>query len=140
MEQVTSWRVVISKDKPYASGKWTKARFNSFIKSLLRSGTRRWGPIQDCKRQANVRRGFYLCASCKSEVPATIKIGEKRVNNAVVDHIDPIIDPNTGFTNWDDVIKRMFVEEDKLQVLCHKCHQLKTQQEREQRKANVTNE
>ena len=117
-----------------AGGRWTIARRSSFIKSLLRSGTRRWPPIADCKRQANVRRGFYLCAGCKEEVPASVKINNKRVSNAIVDHIKPIIDPKRGFTTWDEVIERMFCEKDNLQVLCHACHNLKTAQEREEAK------
>lgn len=74
------------------------------------------------------------------EVLASTKLENgKRVSNAIIDHIDSVV-PTTGFTDWNDVIERMFVEADKLQVLCKDCHDLKTQQEREQRKANVTNE
>lgn len=111
-------------------GRWTNARFHSFIKSLLRSGTRRWAPITDCKRKARVSRGEYKCAACGEAGPATIKIDGKRVNNAVVDHISPIIDPEEGFTNWDDVVERMYCEEDNLQVLCHNCHTNKSNDER----------
>lgn len=116
-------------------GRWTQARFHQFIKSLLRSGTRRWAPIGDVKKNARVARGVYKCNGCNKEVPASIKVDGKRVNNAVVDHIVPVIDPEVGFTNWDDVIERMFCEEDKLQVLCHKCHEEKTNQERATAKA-----
>lgn len=54
-----------------------------------------------------------------------------RVKNVKVDHIDPVIDPTEGFTTWDEVIRRMFVEKDGLQVLCKKCHDEKTQDERD---------
>lgn len=112
-------------------GRWTAARFNSFIKSLLRSGTRRWAPISDVKRKARVARGSYKCGGCGEVGPATIKDENgKRVNNAVVDHIDPIVDPEVGFTNWDDVIERMFCEEDNLQLLCYSCHTDKSNNER----------
>lgn len=115
------------KDK--AGGRWTQARFNSFIKSLLRSGTRRWAPISDVKKRARTKRGFYMCA-CNKEIPASIKIDNKRVNNVIVDHINPIIDPEVGFVSWDDTINRMFCEEDNLQILCYECHTQKTQEER----------
>ena len=77
-----------------------------------------------------------MCAECDQEVPATIvdENSGKRVKNALVDHIDPIIDPEVGFTTWDETIERMFCEEDGLQVLCYKCHEIKTNQERAQAK------
>lgn len=111
-------------------GRWTNARFNSFIKSLLRSGTRRWGPIGDVKREARIRRGIYRCSGCGEDVAATTKVDGKRVNNAVVDHIKPIIDPEVGFTNWDDVVESMFCEADNLQLLCYHCHTEKSNEER----------
>lgn len=119
-----------SGEKTRNSGNWTEARFNSFIKSMLRQGTRRWGPIQECLKKARVSRGYYLCNGCKEEVTATIKEDRKRVKNAIVDHIHPIIDPKTGFTTWDECINRMFCETDNLQVLCKECHDKKSMDER----------
>lgn len=78
-----------------------------------------------------MERGFYLCACCKQIVPATIKDEKgKRIKNAVVDHIDPIIDPAVGWVSYESLIERMFVEEDKLQVLCYACHKIKTDSEK----------
>ena len=129
-----------SGEKTRCGGVWTEARFNSFIKSLLRQGTRKWGPIQQAIKDARVRRGFYLCAECKEEVPATtmatLKNGKtKRVKNAIVDHKEPII-PVTGFTTWDECIERMFCEQENLQVLCHLCHTTKCAEEAAERKLN----
>lgn len=117
-------------EKTRCSGQWTESRYNSFIISLLRQGSRRWAPIQQVKKEANTKRGFYLCASCKEEVPLTIKEGRKRVQNIFVDHIDPIVDPEVGFVNWDTYVERMFCEKDKLQLLCKKCHDIKSMYER----------
>lgn len=119
-----------SGEKIRNSGNWTQARFNSFVKSMLRQGTRRWGPIQECLKDARVSRGYYLCNGCKEEVTATIKEDRKRVKNAIVDHIHPIIDPAVGFTTWDDCIERMFCEKENLQVLCKNCHDKKSTEER----------
>lgn len=119
-----------SGEKVHCGGRWTPAKFHSFIKNLLRQGTRKWAPIQDVKKKARVKRGVYLCAGCGEEVPATISVDGKRVNNAIVDHIIPIIPPEEGFTTWDSVIERMYCEEDNLQVLCHRCHTEKTNEER----------
>lgn len=121
-------------------GAWTQARYNSFIKSLLRAGTFKWPPKNKVKQKARTSRGVYLCAGYKRKphkVPASLppnKGNKRRINNSVVDHISPIINPKVGFVSWDDVIKRMFCEEDGLQVLCHSCHSKKTMDEREIKK------
>ena len=113
------------------SGKWTESQFKSFIKSTLRKASLRWGPIGETLRGARVDRGIYLCNGCKKEGPLTKKVGDKKIKNAVVDHISPIIDPKVGFVGWDSVIERMFCETDNLQVLCYDCHKEKTQKERD---------
>lgn len=117
------------------SNQWTEARFRSFIRSQLRAATMRWGPISDCLSNARKSRGFYLCAGCREEVPASIKINGRRVKNVHVDHILPIIDPDVGFTSYDDLIERMFCEADNLQVLCTSCHDKKTDDEKARAKA-----
>lgn len=121
-----------SGDKTRCGGEWTEAKFTSFIKNNLRRATIKWAPIQQCLKEARVRRGFYLCAGCKEEVTASTKLESgKRVKNVIVDHINPIIDPAVGFTTWDDCINRMFCESDNLQVLCRDCHNVKTQEEKD---------
>lgn len=92
------------------------------------------------KRDARVERGIYWCAGHKRKrhkVKASLppKPGNKRrINNAVVDHIQPVIDPKKGFVSWDDVIARMFCEKEDFQILCHECHSNKTKEEKEIRK------
>lgn len=117
--------------KTRCSGQWTEAKFTSFIKNNLRRATIKWAPIQEVLKEARTRRGFYMCASCDQEVTASIKNDNgKRVKNAIVDHIEPIIDPAVGFTTWDDCINRMFCEKENLQVVCHECHQEKSNNEK----------
>lgn len=122
--------------KPHNGGQWTAARMQSFIKGALRAASNRWGPKYSVKKNARVERGVYRCAGYNRpshKVPASLppkKGNKRRINNAVVDHIHPVIDPAVGFVSWDDVIKRMFCEEDGLQVLCHECHSKKTADER----------
>jgi len=114
-------------------GRWTTARFNSFITSALRSAHGRWGPKTDAKKRARVRRGVYVCELCGVEGPATLpplKGKVRRRNNAAVDHIEPVVDPAIGKTTWDEFIARMFVEADGYQVLCYDCHSKKTEEER----------
>lgn len=113
---------------------WTKAKFESFIKSALRKGTTRWPPkyevLNAAKRgkQINKESGrlaeHYHCAQCDGVFPAKL---------VVVDHIEPVV-PVTGFVSWDDVISRMFCGPDGLQVLCKSCHSIKTKAENAQRR------
>lgn len=117
--------------KTRCDGKWTEATFTSFIKNNLRRATIKWAPIQNALKEARTRRGFYMCAGCKQEVTASTRNDDgKRVKNAIVDHIQPIIDPAVGFTTWDDCIDRMFCEKENLQVLCRDCHDIKTNEEK----------
>ncbi len=120
-------------DDKVCNGQWTPARFKSFITSALRNAHGRWGPKATAKKKAWIRRGVYLCAECGEEGPATLPPLEgrkRRRNNAAVDHITPVVDPDVGFTTWDEYIERMFIEEDGYQVLCWSCHEIKTKEER----------
>lgn len=122
------------------TGRWTEARFKSFIKGGLRSMTRKWGPINDALTKARVERGKYLCNGCKAAVPATINEGRKRVKNVHVDHINPVVDPVVGWVDWDTCIERMFCELDNLQVLCKSCHDKKCIEEKDLRKQMRTDD
>lgn len=112
-------------------GVWTQAKFNSFIKNNLRSATRKWAPIQKCKKRAHVARGLYKCDGCGAEVAPTYydEDKRKRMKNIFVDHVVPIIDPAVGFTTWDECIERMFCDSENLQLLCKDCHTIKSREE-----------
>ena len=97
---------------------------------MLRQGTRRWAPVSTTEREARVDRGLYKCNACGEIVPPTVKNGRKRVKNVFVDHIDPIVNPETGFTTWDEYIEKMFCEKINLQLLCKSCHDKKSAEER----------
>lgn len=121
----------IGGEKTRNGGKMTEAAFTSFIKGNLRRVTSRWAPISNCLKGARVSRGIYLCAHCKEEVPASTRDDNgKRVKNIVCDHIEPVIDPDVGWVNWDSTINRMFSEADNLQALCYACHKIKSDNEK----------
>jgi 5-methylcytosine-specific restriction endonuclease McrA len=119
--------------KPYNDGTWTEGRFNSFIKSTLRSGSQRWPPkykaLSAAKQGKRINQAtgrlaeHYKCKACGNDFPASY---------VQVDHISPVINPSIGFTNWDDVIKGMFCEQDNFQILCKDCHRDKTNAEKQQ--------
>lgn len=125
--------------KPHNGGQWSEARFHSFIKSALRWASQKWGPRNEAKKLKRTRRGFYMCEGYKRdehEVAASVKVDGKRMNNVIIDHIDPVIDPVKGFVSWDEAVKRMFCEAEGFQILCRDCSNRKTQDEREIRKVN----
>lgn len=113
---------------------WTQARFNSFVKSALRSASRRWPPKYECLNEAcvgvkkNKSTGrmakHFKCAHCKKHFPA---------KGVEVNHIIPVV-PVTGFDSWDGIIARMFCPKEQLEVLCKPCHKLVSAKEREERK------
>lgn len=126
-----------NKEYPRNDGQWTEARFNSFIKSALRSASQRWPPKYNTLNSAclgvrtNASTGrlakHYECANCLGAFPA------KQVE---VNHKKPIV-PVTGFDNWTGVIERMFCDSKDLECLCKPCHQLVTKQENKERKENT---
>lgn len=122
-------------DKYYNGGEWTQARFNSFVKSALRSASQRWPPrykvlasacIGTKTNPASGRQAkFYTCNSCNDEFVA---------KNVEVNHIIPVV-PTTGFTSWDEVIARLYCEQDGLEVVCKPCHKKITKEENDARKS-----
>jgi 5-methylcytosine-specific restriction endonuclease McrA len=93
-------------------------------------------------------RWEYQCNICKNWFPEKIK-KEAQIQ---IDHIDPVINPETGFINIDDWSQREFIgvecydpktesEEmfytrikDKLQIACLKCHVAKSIEENARRR------
>jgi len=116
-------------EKSHNNGKWTQSRFNSFIRGALRQAWMRWPPNQQTKKNARIKRGTYLCQGWKRkphQVTSSVLIEGKRKNNIFTDHIEPI----GKHTDWNITITRMFCEEDNLQLLCRKCHDRKTKEEK----------
>jgi 5-methylcytosine-specific restriction endonuclease McrA len=113
-------------------GRWTEARYRSFIRSALRGAFRKWPPKFDVLKSAangksiNTATGrlamHYTCASCKGTFP---------LKEVQVDHIKPIVDVKKGFVSWDSFINNLYCEANNLQVLCKDpCHKEKTKLER----------
>lgn len=102
---------------------WTTARFWSYIRSALRRAWTRWPPRYKALNKAAVkyrgkdkrRKYSYRCAHCKKLF---------KQNEVQVDHI---IACGTlrDYQDLPGFVQRMFVSEDKLQVLCKSCHKKK---------------
>lgn len=115
-------------------GAWTQARYNSFVKSALRTASVRWPPRYQCLHDAFVTQGInpatgrkaklYRCCKCKGLFTAA---------NMEINHIVPVV-PVEGFDSWDNLIERLFCEKDGLEAVCKPCHKLITAFENQQRK------
>ena len=97
-----------------------------FLFAGLRRLSRFYPVKNEALRLARKCPGQYECAECK-------KLW--RVSEVKVDHIDPVIDPKTGFRDWNTYIDRLFCPLSNLQVLCDVCHKVKSAAEVKVRKA-----
>lgn len=90
---------------------------NTFVKGILRRGSFHWRARTEAMQAARIERGKYKCAMCEET------FGPKEVD---LDHVEPVVDPKTGFTTWDDYINRLYCPAEGFQVICHSCHDFKT--------------
>jgi hypothetical protein len=97
----------------------------AFIKNTLRRACYRWPWRNIAERLATPERGKRLCAKGPHLIPRAQR---------KMDHRAPIVDPATGFIDWDVFAHRMLVREWGWQVLCKEHHDEKTAEEREIRK------
>lgn len=97
------------------------------IVSMIKNGLRRIfsrSPLKtEALGKARIKRGLYKCAKCCK--------GFDR-KSIQIDHINPVINPSTGFNDWNEYIERLFT--DNLQVLCLECHRRKTNKENKKRR------
>lgn len=112
--------------RPYV---WVEQRE---VISALRRVFRRYPPFKECLANAKseyfipskkgklMRRVHWECAKCKTKVTQ---------KNRDVDHINPVIDPATGFAGYDAYALRLFCALVNLQVLCKPCHKAKSKLE-----------
>jgi hypothetical protein len=79
-----------------------------------------WEPRQEAKKRCKVpeKTGWYKCEECHEE--------REKIE---IDHIEPVVLPEVGFTTWDDYIASKFVTSDKLRGLCRECHKQKSKEE-----------
>lgn len=114
--------------RTHAGNTWTKARYFSFIRGVLRNAFSRYPVKHHAKKAAQEKkkgekRFSYRCASCRKLYP----------NSEVqVDHIEPA-GSLKEYSDLPGFVERLFCEAENLQVLCKTCHQKKTNEERKKR-------
>jgi 5-methylcytosine-specific restriction endonuclease McrA len=90
------------RNSPMWRGTLTKAKSEYFVLS---------------KKGKQLRRVHFECANCHE------KFSRKQIN---VDHIQPVVNPETGTTTLDGYVARLFVPIEARQVLCKPCHKAKS--------------
>lgn len=137
---------------PRAKPKWNA---NSAFRGALRRVFARSPKVRAIKEQARKEeikynkdgsvskkpRVLFQCAECKGWFKGT---------HVAVDHIEPVVNPETSFVDWNTFIERLDCPGDNLQVVCsytkthedktkeygqYSCHYIKTQEERKVLKA-----
>lgn len=120
-----------------------KFNFKTWMVGQLRRAMRKYPPYYgtlntvkesyyiESKKGKQMKRCLYTCTQCHEKY----KSGE-----VSVDHIQPVVDPATGFPalpdgtpDWNVYIARLFCPQENLQVLCSSCHDKKTAGENELR-------
>lgn len=98
------------------------------------------------KKAGKVDIATFSCMQCKMYCYTGTKSLEKtgllnrfppdmvKKEKIDMDHVEPVIDPNTGFVDWNTFIPRLFVEDALWARLCKSCHQIKTQNENKTRR------
>jgi 5-methylcytosine-specific restriction endonuclease McrA len=130
-----------NKSQPFSEyPEWTEARFLAFIRSALRKASNRWPPkyeaLENARRPSQTdnkrQRWEYLCAACRKWHAG---------KDVSVDHIEPAGSLRV-FEDIAPFAQRLFVRSEKLQILCERCHTIKTAQDREEakRKAAIPQE
>ena len=107
-------------EHPYAGGRWSEAKYKSFIRSALRRAWMRWpvraDALMEARRLAQGRskrtRWEYYCSSCEKWF-----LGSE----VEIDHIKECGD----MTDMNQFIGTLFCEADELRVLCKGCHRVR---------------
>lgn len=107
------------------------AKLKARIIRKLREISHQTDAHSDCLKasKVNVLVGKYKNGKDKYLVHHTCAKCTKlfRPDEVDVDHIEPIISKNFGWVSWDSFMNRLF--EGVLQVLCKRCHKIKTKRE-----------
>lgn len=121
-------------------------RFKNKIISALRRLTYSWAPRKEVLERTKVAPATHECELCSkwcytgSSEKNFQKLKDEHSSKNVVmerfdiDHIEPVLSVETGFTDWNDMIYGMFCPVENLQGICKTCHSEKTKAEVSERK------
>lgn len=104
-----------------------KPKLKQFLVNILRRASYRYPGRYQAMKRAKIGYNQYYCENPECGLVHGRKDG-------AMDHIDPVVDPKTGWIDLDTYAERMFVSEDGYQRLCNRCHDEKTEKENAIRK------
>ena len=87
----------------------------------------RWGPKYDAIKRAFVKNGVNPKTGHKCKLHQCEECGGLFAQGDMhADHIESVVDPETGFVSWDIFIARTFSEKEGFRAICHECHAVRT--------------
>lgn len=124
------------------------SKLKSRVISALRKLSYSHKPRNVVKNAAKIDICLYKCSGCgilvydgKSDEryeEYCSKYGLVLYDRINMDHINPVVNPDIGWENWDIYITRMFCDEAGWQAICSVCHDKKTKEEKQRRKTAKT--
>lgn len=112
-----------------------KYNANSAIRSAVRRTFSRSPMVREVLMKVRRERPWYLKDGSIAKKPRVeyqcSKCQQWHMGKDVeVDHATPVVDPKTGFVDWNTFIDRLFCPSENLSVLCSTCHDTKTNSEK----------
>lgn len=91
-----------------------------FVIAALRRASYRWPARTEAMRESRIARGLYKCAECGTQ---------HKLREGHLDHVEPVVEPSRGFTDFNDYVLRLLPGRRGWQRLCVGCHVEKTKGE-----------
>lgn len=108
------------------------------VEPKLREASRYWHEKKTARDAAKVKvevgkfkngnpkfKTMYKCAKCLNNFDR---------KDTQMDHIEPVIEAEVGFVDWNTYVERLFVKASGYQCLCRFCHQEKSKAENKKRR------
>lgn len=86
------------------------------------------------KAKVEVLIGKYKNGNPKYKIKYKCDVCKNLFDEIEMDHINPIVNTEEGFTNWSDYINNALCDESNYSAKCHECHLNKTTLENKKRK------
>lgn len=125
--------------------KITPAKINNLIKKYLRNASLKSPYRQLVLDKAKVDAATHQCSDCGCYVYSGVsdknykelvgKYPKQRFKRGKIEvnHIEPVVEPNVGFVDWNTYVSRLFVDDDKMNALCKECHEKLTKEQNKKR-------
>lgn len=120
--------------------------WKGYLEQALRKATFSYAPFKKARKKTKIDSALDRCPLCqrliysgssdKNYRKMIEKYPEEQIIRGIMnlDHIQPVVDPNNP-PNWHEYIDRMFCGEEGVQHICEFCHEIKTNQENNERRS-----